>query len=92
MRFEGNQVSNMDSDDSHGPAIDHTFFRNWATGVRTPFTDYISDVVINDAENLPGGNAPLRAYWMAFVGNVLGASGVTTFDAGTPFVQALNRQ
>ena len=89
MLFEGNQVSNMDSDDTHGNAIDHVFFRNWATGVRTPFTDYISGVVIDDAKNLPGGNGPLRAagvmaytYWMAFVGNVLGTSGVTTAANG----------
>jgi hypothetical protein len=89
MLFEGNQVSNMDSDDTHGNAIDHTFFRNWATGVRTPFTDYISGVAINDAKNLPGGNGPLRAagvmaytYWTAFVGDVLGTSGVTTAANG----------
>ena len=30
MLFEGNLASNMDSDDTHGNAIDHTFFRNWA--------------------------------------------------------------
>ncbi len=89
MLFEGNQVSNMDSDDTHGNAIGHTFFRNWATGVRTPFTDYISGVAINDAKELPGNNGPLRAagvmgytYWMAFVGNALGTSGVTTAANG----------
>ena len=87
--FEGNQASNLDSDHTHGNAIYHTFFRNWATGVRTPFTDPISGVRIDDAHDKPGGNAPLRAagvmgytYWMAFVGNVLGASSVTTAARG----------
>ena len=89
MLFEGNQASNMDSDHTHGNAIYFTFFRNYATGVRAPFTDYISGVVIDDATDRPGGNGPLRAagimgytYWMAFVGNVLGASGVTTTAKG----------
>ena len=98
MLFEGNQVSNMDSDDTHGNAIDHTFFRNWSTGVRAQFTDYsiglgsTSGKVINDATKTPGGNGPLRAagvmgytYWMAFVGNVLGTSGVTTAANGWVF-------
>ncbi len=89
MLFEGNQASNIDSDHTHGNAIYYTFFRNYATGVRARFTDYISGVVIDDARDLPGGNRPLRAagvmgytYWMAFVGNVLGASGVTTAAHG----------
>ena len=89
MLFEGNQASNMDSDHTHGNAIYHTFFRNYATGVRTRFTDYISGVVIDDAKDHPGGNRPLRAagvmgytYWMAFIGNVLGASDLTTGTNG----------
>ena len=89
MLFEGNQVSNMDSDDTHGNAVYYTFFRNYATGLRARFTDYISGLVIDDAEHLPGRNGPLRAagamaytYWMAFVGNVLGTPGVTTAANG----------
>ena len=89
MLFEGNQASNMDSDHTHGNAIYFTFFRNYATGVRARFTDYISGVVIDDANDRPGRNGPLRAggvmgytYWMAFIGNVLGTSGVTTAKHG----------
>jgi hypothetical protein len=89
MLFEGNQASNMDSDHTHGNSIYYTFFRNYATGARARFTDYISGVVIDDAANEPGGNRPLRAagvmaytYWMAFVGNVLGTPGVTTAANG----------
>jgi hypothetical protein len=85
MLFEGNQASNLDSDHTHGNAIYYTFFRNYATGVRARFTDYISGVVIDDSANEPGGNRPLRAagvmaytYWMAFIGNALGTPGVTT--------------
>jgi hypothetical protein len=78
--FEGNYAFNMDSDTTHGNAIYHTFFRNYAPGYRSRFTDYISgDSVADDINDVPGRNAPIRAagaqvysYWFSFIGNVLG--------------------
>jgi hypothetical protein len=85
MLFEGNYGFNMDSDDTHGNAIYHTFFRNYATGYRRQFTDYLNSVDVDDINNMPGGNGPLRAagamaytYWMSWVGNVLGTPGHTS--------------
>src|SRR5262249_19706293 len=84
MLFEGNYGFNMDSDSTHGNSIYHTFFRNYAAGYRRQFTDYLNRVDVDDINNLPGGNGPLRAagamaytYWMSWVGNVLGTSGHT---------------
>jgi hypothetical protein len=38
--FEGNQAVNLDGDATHGSGSDYmTFFRNWATALRTPFAD-----------------------------------------------------
>ncbi len=81
MLFEGNYAFNMDSDDTHGNSIYHTFFRNYGSGYREQFKS-IGDVVVDDIANLPGGNRPLRAagamaysYWMSWFGNVLGTSG-----------------
>ncbi len=81
--FEGNYSFNMDSDTTHGNSIYHTFFRNYATGYRAHFTDYVKgDAVVDDINNVPGGNGPLRAagaelysYWFSFIGNVLGTPG-----------------
>jgi hypothetical protein len=80
--FEGNWCFNADSDQTHGNAIYMTHFRNWLTGFRTSFTDYLTSTVINDAG---GGNGPMRAgaahayaYWHSFIGNVLGTSGQMT--------------
>jgi hypothetical protein len=91
--FEGNYGSNIDSDDTHGNAIYHTFFRNYTRGLRAPFTDYTTGVgstsgqAVNDQTQ--SSNGPLRAagvmgytYWMAFIGNVLGVSNVTTAANG----------
>ena len=94
--FEGNWGDNCDSDETHGNAIYHTFFRNDCTGIRTTFTDPSNGKVVDDATGQAWGNAgvasapaPLRAagpmafdYWFAFVGNVLGLSGVTTTGNG----------
>jgi hypothetical protein len=84
MLFEGNYGFNMDSDDSHGAAIYHTFFRNYASAYRARFIS-ISGTVVDDVNNVPGGNGPLRAagamaysYWMSFIGNVLATSGHTS--------------
>jgi hypothetical protein len=89
--FEGNQSFNMDSDQTHGNSVYHTFFRNWSTGIRATFTG-IDGVVRNDsAKGCHGNNpdAPLRtaaphayAYWFSFIGNVLGMSGCTTTGNG----------
>ena len=83
MLFEGNYCFNMDSDATHGNAIYQTYFRNYATGYRSWFTDYTNNnAVVDDINNLPGGNHPLRAagaqtysYWFSFIGNVLGTPG-----------------
>jgi hypothetical protein len=81
MLFEGNWSNNLESDDTHGNANYLTFFRNWATGLRTPFTDPSNGKSVNDAA---GGGSPLRTagpmaynYWFAFVGNYLGTPSVT---------------
>jgi hypothetical protein len=83
MLFEGNYSFNMDSDDTHGNSIYHTFFRNYSSGYRGRFKS-ISGVLVDDIDGLPGGNGPLRAvgamaysYWMSWLGNVLGSSGHT---------------
>ena len=76
MLFEGNQVSNMDSDDTHGNAIDHTFFRNWSTGVRAQFTDYSIRLGIDVGQSdqrrdqNPGGTdrCELQASWDTLTG------------------------
>jgi hypothetical protein len=83
--FEGNWGFNIDSDQTHGNSIYHTFFRNYASGYRRAFTDYLNNVLIDDINNKPGGNSPLRAgaahayaYWFSFIGNVLGTAGHTS--------------
>ena len=38
MLFEGNYSFNTDSDQTHGNAIYHTYFRNYLSGYRKPFT------------------------------------------------------
>jgi hypothetical protein len=84
MLFEGNYSFNMDSDKTHGNSIYHTFFRNYATGYRRKFTNALNNTVVDDLNNRPGGNGPLRAagamaysYWMSYIGNVLGTPGHT---------------
>ena len=79
--FEGNYGFNADSDQTHGNAIYHTYFRNYFSGFRRPFTA-LDGTSINDATNTPAGVGPLRAagahayaYWMSFVGNVFGTPG-----------------
>jgi hypothetical protein len=83
MLFEGNQSFNIDSDDTHGNSIYHTFFRNYGSGYRARFKS-VSGVVVDDIADLPGGSRPLRgagamaySYWMSWLGNVLGTPGHT---------------
>jgi hypothetical protein len=84
--FEGNQSFNIDSDTTHGNSTYHTFFRNWATGVRAKFESGFSGNTIDDATT---ANGPKRAagalrysYWMSYVGNALGTPGLTTVANG----------
>ena len=47
--FEGNQVVNMDGDDTHGSGADYmVFYRNWSTGYRSPFTDPETGAAVSD--------------------------------------------
>lgn len=81
MLFEGNYSFNMDSDQTHGNSIYNTFFRNYTTGFRAKFTDYLNNQVVDDI-NQQGTSGPLRTagdhaygYWDNFIGNVLGVPG-----------------
>ncbi len=49
MLFEGNWGDNLDNDDTHGNAVYHTYFRNWGTALRTPFTDPSINKMVDDA-------------------------------------------
>ena len=78
---EGNWAFNYDSDSTHGSTGHCTAFRNYFPGFRRAFTA-LDGVTVDDINNLPGGNGPLRAigdnpytYWDSFVGNVLGVAG-----------------
>ncbi len=85
--FEGNQSFNIDSDNTHGNSTYHTYFRNYVTTVRAAFkSDFTGDTI---DDTTMSGNGPRRAagsmgysYWMSFVGNVLGQSGLTTAANG----------
>jgi hypothetical protein len=95
--FEGNWADNLDVDHTHGSGEYQTYFRNQGTGLRTPFTDPSNGDAVNDAQGLgyavnepyPTAPGPLRAagpsgynYWNAYIGNVLGESGLTTAANG----------
>ena len=78
MLFEGNYAFNIDSDQTHGNAIYNTFFRNYTTGFRAKFKDYLAGTVVDDIRQ-QNTNGPLRtasahaySYWNNFVGNVFG--------------------
>jgi hypothetical protein len=64
--FEGNYSQNIDSDYTHGNAIDLTFFRNWVSGQRRSFTD---------ASNIRTVGLAYGSWWDSFIGNVFGRSG-----------------
>ncbi len=78
LLFEGNQTFNADSDTTHGNSIYMTFFRNWLTGFRKPFTA-LDGAYINDAAGCCGpmrtGSAHVYSYWLSYLGNVLGTPG-----------------
>jgi hypothetical protein len=51
--FEGNMGNNCDSDETHGNAVYHTFFRNDCTGLRPPFTEPSNtSLTTNDATGI----------------------------------------
>jgi len=81
MLFEGNYGFNTDSDQTHGNAIYHTFFRNYLSGYRKPFMaldrTYIDDTA-GCCRPLRAGSAHAYAYWLSFIGNVLGTPGHTS--------------
>lgn len=85
--FEGNFGQNLDSDNTHGASQYMTYFRNWGAGYRSAFTNPSTGKPVNDATS--SGNGPLRgagpmgySYWFAYVGNVLGTSGLSTAANG----------
>jgi hypothetical protein len=95
--FEGNWADSCGDDFTHGNTVYHVYFRNWCTGLRTPFTDPSNGYAENDYTGhawQTGGSNPTRpvpmravgvmpwAYWEAYVGNVLGMSGRTTAANG----------
>jgi hypothetical protein len=47
--FEGNWGDNLDNDDTHGNQVYLTYFRNWGTALRTPFTDPSIPATVDDA-------------------------------------------
>jgi hypothetical protein len=67
--FEGNYSANIDSDYTHGNAIDLTFFRNWLSGQRKSFSDTSNSRTVGLAYG---------SWWDSFVGNVLGRPGQMT--------------
>ena len=75
--FEGNYGFNIDSDQTHGNSIYHTFFRNYISGYRRPFTA-LDGAQIDDTTGCCGplraGAAHAYAYWFSFIGNMLGTS------------------
>lgn len=96
--FEGNWCSNLDGDETHGNAIDHTFFRNYSNAGRTTFVDPSSGQTVNDCAgiayadpgNTPNAPGPLRAAgpmafnnWYAYIANVLGFSGMQSCAGGS---------
>jgi hypothetical protein len=64
--FEGNYSQNIDSDYTHGNAIDLTFLRNWLSGQRRSFAD---------TSNARAVGLAYGSWWDSFVGNVLGRPG-----------------
>ncbi len=95
--FEGNSADNMDNDHTHGNSMYMTFFRNQEHRIEDALHRPSNGDAVNDATGLgfgvgqpyPTAPGPLRVagpsaynYWFAFVGNVLGVSGVTTTANG----------
>ncbi|HUJ43454.1 MAG TPA: hypothetical protein VLW52_07600 [Opitutaceae bacterium] len=69
--FEGNYCFNIDGDFTEGNAIDITYFRNQASGLRRNTPRFLSDT-----RNRRIAAAMKGHYWYNFVGNVLGYAGM----------------
>lgn len=73
--FEGNESFNADSDQTHGNSIYLTFFRNHFSGFRKSFVA-LDGLTVDDAADccspMRAIGAHAYAYWLSFVGNVLG--------------------
>jgi hypothetical protein len=69
--FEGNYSFNLDADFTEGNAIDITYFRNQASGLRRNTPRFLHDV-----GNRRMAGAMKGHYWYNFVGNVLGFAGM----------------
>jgi len=74
--FEGNWAFNADNDKTHGNANTHTYYRNYLRGSRT---FYPTDAGGDHGSSRAGG-ATATTYYMSWVGNVLGAPGITGWD------------
>lgn len=64
--MEGSEGQNFDSDDTHGSALHHVYFRNWAGRRR------------RDVTGMQAARAASLSYgsrWMTIAGNVLGVAG-----------------
>jgi hypothetical protein len=76
--FEGNYSFNTDSDFTHGNSTHNTFFRNWLTGFRAPFTSQ-DGTHIDDSTGCCGPQRAIAdhaySYWDSFIGNIAGMSG-----------------
>lgn len=68
--FEGNWSWNADSDYTHGNSTYITFFRNWLTGQRSKTPDP------DDPQSTRGGGGAAWSWYMTYVGNVIGRSGL----------------
>jgi hypothetical protein len=69
--FEGNYSFNLDGDFTEGNAIDITYFRNHASGIRRNTPRFLSDTRSRRIAAAMKGH-----YWYNFVGNVLGYDGM----------------
>ena len=69
--FEGNYSFNLDGDFTEGNAIDITFFRNQASGIRRNMPRFLSDTRSRRLAAAMKGH-----YWYNFVGNLLGYAGM----------------
>jgi hypothetical protein len=69
--FEGNDSFNIDGDFTEGNAIDITYFRNHASGIRRNTPRFLTDTRSRRIAAAMKGH-----YWYNFVGNVLGYAGM----------------
>lgn len=83
MLFEGNWSYSLDGDGTWGSDTNMTWMRNYVSGFRTAFYDYMDKITLDDANNVPGPgenysrgvSVAMENYWHTFVGNVIGTPG-----------------